>query len=194
MFVSWKLIPVAILSASLFGFSAPALAQCNAVVDCGVTTDFDSCSDGSDGAFNPAADVEIDLRTYCVRVTDFVALQEVGKVLNDTLARGQIAGGVVQGIGWALYEEVVLEDGGMVNSQMTNYIIPASADLPPIRVYFQEQPSPHGPGGAKGLGELPMDGPAPAVINAVCNALGASISSIPLTPERLMEHLEGERG
>ena len=140
------------------------------------------------------ADVEIDLRTYCVRVTDFVALQEVGKVLNDTLARGQIAGGVVQGIGWALYEEVVLEDGGMVNSQMTNYIIPASADLPPIRVYFQEQPSPHGPGGAKGLGELPMDGPAPAVINAVCNALGASISSIPLTPERLMEHLEGERG
>ena len=108
------------------------------------------------------ADVEIDLRTYCVRVTDFVALQEVGKVLNATLAQGQIAGGVVQGIGWALYEQVVLEDGGMVNSQMTNYIIPAAADLPPIRVYFQEQPSPHGPGGAKGIGELPMDGPAPA--------------------------------
>ncbi len=140
------------------------------------------------------AEVEIDLRTYAARVTDFVATQEVGKVLNPTLARGQIAGGVVQGIGWALYEEVVLEDGAMTNSQMTNYLIPAAADLPPIRVYFQEQPSPHGPGGAKGIGELPIDGPAPAVINAVCNALGTSLTSIPLTPERLMEHLEGADG
>ena len=82
----------------------------------------------------------------------------------------------------------------IISSANENADRPAAADLPPIRVYFQEQPSPHGPGGAKGIGELPMDGPAPAVLNAVCNALGTSISSIPLTPERLMEHLEGANG
>ncbi len=138
------------------------------------------------------AEVEIDLRTYVVRVTDYVALQEVGKVVNPTVATGQIQGGVAQGIGWALSEDVVLDDGVMKNAQMTNYAIPTSADLPPIRVFFEEQPSPYGPRGAKGIGELPMDGPAPAVINAVCHALGTSITTIPLTPERLMEHLESE--
>ena len=137
------------------------------------------------------AEVEVDLRTYIARVTDYVALQEVGKVVNPTLARGQIQGGVAQGIGWALTEEVLLEDGAMSNNQLANYIIPTASDLPPIRVFFDEQPSQYGPQGAKGLGELPMDGPAPAVINAVCDALGISINEIPLTPERLMEHLEG---
>ena len=140
------------------------------------------------------AEVEVDLRTCAVRVIDFVALQEVGKVLNQTLARGQIQGGVAQGIGWALYENVLLENGAMKNCQMTNYIIPGSGDLPPIRVYFEEQPTPHGPGGAKGIGELPIDGPAPAVINAVCDALGMSIRSIPLTPERLLDLLGSDAG
>ena len=125
-----------------------------------------------------------------MRVTDYVALQDVGKVIHPTLARGQIQGGVAQGIGWALLENVQAEAGGMINNLLTDYIIPTAADLPPIRVYFEEQPSPYGPHGAKGLGELPMDGPAPAVINAVCDALGTQISRIPLTPERLMEHLE----
>lgn len=137
------------------------------------------------------AEVEVDMRTYAVRVTDFVARQEVGRVLNPTLARGQIQGGVVQGIGWALYEDVVLDDGVMKNCQMTNYVIPACADLPPIRVFFEESPSPFGPQGAKGIGELPMDGPAPAILNAVCDALGIEANEIPLTPERLMTLLEG---
>ena len=136
------------------------------------------------------AEVEVDLRTYAVQVTDYVALQEVGQVVNPTLARGQIQGGVAQGIGWALFEEVVLQDGAMQNAQLTNYAIPTSQDLPPIRVYFEEQPSRYGPAGAKGLGELPMDGPAPAVLNAVCHALNTSLDTIPLTPERLMEHME----
>jgi CO/xanthine dehydrogenase Mo-binding subunit len=127
-----------------------------------------------------------------VCVTDYVALQEVGKVVNPTLARGQVAGGVVQGIGWALMEEVVVEDGAMKNAQMTNYIIPGSADVPPIRVYFDENPSPFGPQGAKGIGELPIDGPAPAVINAVCDALGVQVNAIPATPERLMQVLSPE--
>jgi len=135
------------------------------------------------------AEVEVDLRTYRVRVTDFVAVQEVGRVVNPTLATGQVQGGVAQAIGWALYENVVLEDGVMKNCQMTNYIIPASSDLPPIRVLFEEVPSLFGPGGAKGIGEMPIDGPAPAVINAVCEGLRVSINEIPLTPERLMERI-----
>jgi CO/xanthine dehydrogenase Mo-binding subunit len=137
------------------------------------------------------AAVEVDLRTYGVTVTDFVAAQEIGRVINPTLARGQIQGGVAQGIGWALTEEVVFNDGAMANTQLANYVIPTSGDLPPIRVMFEEQPSRYGPGGAKGIGELPLDGPAPAVINAVCHALRTSIGRIPLTPERLMEHLDG---
>ncbi|TWT42297.1 putative xanthine dehydrogenase subunit D [Phycisphaerae bacterium RAS1] len=138
------------------------------------------------------AQVEVDLRTYQTRVTDFVAGQEVGRVLNPTLATGQVQGGVAQSIGWALYEDVVLEDGAMKNAQMTNYAIPAASDLPPIRVFFEENRSPHGPGGAKGIGEMPVDGPAPAVINAVCDALGVSLSEIPLMPERLMDTLPRE--
>ncbi len=137
-----------------------------------------------------AAEVTVDLRTCGVTVTDYVGLQEVGRVVNPTLAAGQIAGGVVQGIGWALLEEVRTEQGAMINNQMTNYIIPASGDLPPIRVYFEEQPSLFGPGGAKGIGELPMDGPAPAIINGVCRALDLAVTTVPLTPERLLEHLE----
>ncbi len=137
------------------------------------------------------AEVEVDLRTFATRVTDFVALQEVGKVIHPVLARGQIQGGVAQGIGWALLEEVVTADGGMKNNQMTNYVIPACSDLPPIRVWFEEQPSQFGPGGAKGIGELPMDGPAPAIVNAICGALDTSVCSIPITPERLFAHLEG---
>jgi CO/xanthine dehydrogenase Mo-binding subunit len=75
----------------------------------------------------------------------------------------------------------------MVNSQMTNYIMPTSMDLPDIRVYFEEVPYLNGPGGAKGIGELPMDGPAPAIFNAVANATGADVTRLPLTPERLMD-------
>jgi CO/xanthine dehydrogenase Mo-binding subunit len=129
------------------------------------------------------AEVTVDLTTYGVSVDDFVALQEVGKVLHPILAKGQIIGGVAQGIGFALYEKVVWENGRMQNGQMTNYIMPTSADLPNIRVYFEELGNHHGAYGAKGIGELPMDGPAPAVINAVTNALGTNFDSIPLLPE-----------
>ena len=136
------------------------------------------------------AEVEVDLRTYATRVTDFVAVQEIGKVLHETLARGQVQGGVAQGIGWALLEDCKWQDGAMANAQLTNYLIPTSDDLPPIRVAFLENPYPHGAQGAKGLGELPIDGPAPAVLNAVADALGVEPTAIPLTPERLMEIAE----
>jgi CO/xanthine dehydrogenase Mo-binding subunit len=133
------------------------------------------------------AEVTVDLTTYAVSVDDFVALQEVGKVLNPVLAKGQIAGGVAQGIGFALYEKVEWRDGRMQNAQMTNYIMPTSADLPPIRVFFEEMGNAHGAYGAKGIGELPMDGPAPAIVNAVVDALGIPFDSIPLLPEDIFE-------
>jgi CO/xanthine dehydrogenase Mo-binding subunit len=136
------------------------------------------------------AEVEVDLRTYAARVIDFVALQDVGTVLNATLARGQVQGGVAQGIGWALMEDCRWRDGAMANAQLTNYIVPTFDDLPPIRVVFEETPWPGGPLGAKGLGELPIDGPAPAVVNAIARAVGIAPREIPLVPERLMALLD----
>jgi CO/xanthine dehydrogenase Mo-binding subunit len=136
------------------------------------------------------AEVSVDTLTYEARVEDFVAVQEVGRVIHPVLAAGQIEGGVAQGIGWALYENVVWQGGRMANGQMTNYIIPTSADIPPIRVYFFEHPYAGGPGGAKGIGELPMDGPAPAILNAVEQALGIAFDHVPLTPEAIMDAVE----
>jgi CO/xanthine dehydrogenase Mo-binding subunit len=133
------------------------------------------------------AEISFDELTYEARVEDFVAVQEIGRVLNPVLAAGQIEGGVAQAIGFTLFENVVWKDGRMANNQMTNYIIPTPADIPPIRVYFEENPYAYGPGGAKGIGELPMDGAAPAILNAIENAIGISFNHIPLMPERLID-------
>jgi CO/xanthine dehydrogenase Mo-binding subunit len=135
------------------------------------------------------AEVAVDTRTYSVEVKEFHALQEVGKVIHPILAAGQIEGGVAQGIGYALYEKCVYVDGLMRNNQMTNYIMPTSADLPPIHVHFEEVPSIHGPSGAKGIGELPMDGPAPAILNAIEHATGISFTEVPLLPEDIFERM-----
>ncbi|HEX8180195.1 MAG TPA: xanthine dehydrogenase family protein molybdopterin-binding subunit [Pyrinomonadaceae bacterium] len=135
------------------------------------------------------AEVTVDTLTYEVRVDDFVAVQEVGKVVHPVLAAGQIEGGVAQAIGFTLYEQVVWDEGRMRNNQMTNYIIPTAADIPPIRVFFEEQPYAYGPGGAKGIGELPMDGGAPAILNAIEHATGVAFNHVPLMPEALMASL-----
>jgi len=140
------------------------------------------------------AEVTADLTTYSVAVDDFVALQEVGRVLNPVLARGQVLGGVAQGIGFALYEKVEWREGRMQNNQMTNYIVPTSSDVPPIRAYFEELGNPHCAFGAKGIGELPMDGPAPAILNAVEDALGIPFDSIPLLPEDIFEAIAASAG
>ncbi|MFQ5777245.1 MAG: xanthine dehydrogenase family protein molybdopterin-binding subunit [Terriglobia bacterium] len=139
------------------------------------------------------AAVTLDTRTYEVQVDDFVAVQEVGRVIHPVLAAGQIEGGVAQAIGYALYENVVWKEGRMVNNQMTNYIIPTAADAPPIRVFFEEVPYAHGPAGAKGIGELPLDGTAPAIVNALENATGISFDQIPVLPESLLDALEAGR-
>jgi CO/xanthine dehydrogenase Mo-binding subunit len=136
------------------------------------------------------AEVSVDPATCEVQVEDFVTVQEVGRVIHPQLAAGQIEGGVAQGIGYALLENVVWSKGRMENCQMANYCVPTSLDVPRIRVIFVEGAYPHGPMGAKGIGELPIDGPAPAVLNAVEDAIGLSVSSIPATPESLMVAME----
>jgi CO/xanthine dehydrogenase Mo-binding subunit len=138
------------------------------------------------------AEVAVDLTTYEARVSDFVAVQEIGRVIHPVLAAGQIEGGVAQSIGWTLYERVAWREGRMLNSQMTNYIIPTAMDVPTIRVHFEESPYAHGPGGAKGIGELPMDGGAPAILAAIENATGVAFDHVPLMPEDLMRGLGRE--
>jgi CO/xanthine dehydrogenase Mo-binding subunit len=159
----------------------------------GIRWDDDKYQGDAYGAFAWAvyvAEVSVDLLTYEVHVEDFVALQEVGRVINPVLATGQIEGGVAQAIGFTLYENVVWQNGRMANGQMTNYIMPTAADLPPIRVHFAENPYAYGPGGAKGIGELPMDGPAPAILNAIENATGVGFNHVPLMPEAMMGQLK----
>ena len=135
------------------------------------------------------AQVAVDTLTYSAEVEEFWSVQEAGRVLNPVLASGQIEGGIAQGIGYALYEKVLLHNGHMVNNQMTNYIMPTAEDVPAIHVSFVEIPFSHGGFGAKGIGELPHDGPAPAILNAIRDAIGVSFTSIPLLPEDLFARL-----
>ncbi|MFI5309883.1 MAG: xanthine dehydrogenase family protein molybdopterin-binding subunit [Gemmatimonadales bacterium] len=130
------------------------------------------------------AEVEVDPVTSEARVLKLTAVVEFGRPIHPALARGQIEGATAQALGWALLEHVVMKDGAMANAQLTNYIIPTTLDTPPMDVVMLENPYPGGPFGAKGLGELPIDGPAPAVVNAIRHA-GLDARSIPATPELL---------
>ncbi len=132
------------------------------------------------------AEVEMDPDTYEIRPIHFTAVQDIGKAIHPTLVAGQIEGGTAQGIGYALLEEVVMRDGAMANAQMTNYLVPTTLDTPTMDVVIVETPSHHGPFGAKGVGEMPIDGPAPAIVNAIRH-LGLDIRQIPATPERIAE-------
>ena len=131
-------------------------------------------------------ELEVDPVTFEVTPLNVTAVAEIGKAIHPMMAIGQIEGGTAQGIGYALIEEVVMKDGRMANAQLTNYIIPTSMDAAPMDVGIMERPYQHGPFGAKGVGEMPIDGPAPAVINALRHC-GYDIRSIPATPERLMK-------
>jgi CO/xanthine dehydrogenase Mo-binding subunit len=132
------------------------------------------------------AEVEVDPDTWQATPVAFTTVHEIGKAIHPMLAAGQIEGGTAQGIGYALIEEVVMRDGRMANCQLTNYIIPTTLDTPPIDVVILENPYTHGPFGAKGVGEMPIDGPAPALINALRHA-GFDLREIPATPEKIMK-------
>jgi CO/xanthine dehydrogenase Mo-binding subunit len=131
-------------------------------------------------------ELEVDPVTCEVTPLNITAVAEIGKAIHPMMAIGQIEGGTAQGIGYALTEEVVMRDGRMANASLTNYIIPTPLDAAPMDVGLLERPYQHGPFGAKGVGEMPIDGPAPAVINALRHC-GYDVRSIPATPERLMK-------
>ncbi len=128
-------------------------------------------------------DVSVDLDTYEVHVDRCVQAVDVGKAINPAIVKGQIEGGTLQALGWALLENIVYKDGKVMNANMTNCIVPTFADAPELETITVEVPYPFGPSGAKGVGEIPMDGPAAAVANAVENALGCAFDAIPILPE-----------
>jgi CO/xanthine dehydrogenase Mo-binding subunit len=129
-------------------------------------------------------ELEVDPVTFEVKLLNVTAVQEFGRPIHPALAQGQVEGGTVQGLGYALLERVVMKNGGMANGQLTNYTIPTTLDTPPLDIVMLENPYPGGPFGAKGVGELPMDGPGPAVVNAL-RSLGYDVREIPATPELL---------
>ncbi len=131
------------------------------------------------------AEVEVDPDTYAVRPRRVTAVCEVGRAIHPTLCAGQVEGGTLQAVGWALWEEMKLEDGRYLNDRLATYIIPTIQDAPALDVHLLERPWEGGPFGAKGMGELPMDGGAPAVAQAIENATGVVVDAIPATPERL---------
>ena len=117
-----------------------------------------------------------------------------GACCNPVLAAGQIEGGIAQGIGYALYEKVVMQKGRMANNQMTNYIMPTAEDVPPIHVYLRRDSlSAMAVLAPKGIGELPHDGPAPAILNAIRDATGIGFNAIPLLPEDLFAGLAADQ-
>jgi len=146
------------------------------------------------GAYSWAAqvaEVEVDLRTGFARVVDFVSVQDVGRVLDEGLATGQVEGGVAQSLGWALLEACRFEAGAMANASLSEYAIPSVRDVPRVRVAFVQTPYAGGGQGARGLGEIPADGAAPAIANAIADATGVRPDALPLTAERVMRLLGG---
>lgn len=133
-------------------------------------------------------DLDVDQDTGEVLYRRFVSATDVGRAINPVLAEGQLEGGALQALGWATCEEVVLDERrAMRNDRLANYIIPTSADAPEMVVRLVEMPYEGAPFGAKGIGEIPMDGPAAAVAQAIESATGAVLDSLPMTPERVMD-------
>jgi len=147
------------------------------------------------GVFSYAAmvvELEIDKLTYEITVKNVVTAQDVGKAINPLLVEGQIIGGTSQALGYALLENAIFDRGVMQNAQLTNYIIPTTLDTPPMDVTIVEKPYSKGPFGAKGVGELPMDVPAPAVAAAVYDATGLFLTELPILPEKLCQALHAQ--
>ena len=144
------------------------------------------------GAFGGhIVDVEVDPETGQVKILRYTAIQNVGKAIHPGHVEGQIQGGAVQGIGWALYEGYEYDQEGQVlNSNLLDYKLPTALDVPPIEVVIVEKPFPGSPYGVRGAGETPIVPPAAAVANAVQDAIGKRIDVLPITPVRILEALE----
>jgi Aerobic-type carbon monoxide dehydrogenase, large subunit CoxL/CutL homologs len=139
------------------------------------------------------AEVEVNTETGMVRVLKVVAVHDVGKALNPTQVEGQIAGGVAQGLGYALLEDLELQEGQIKNPAFSSYLIPTALDVPEIEAILVEEAEETGPYGAKGLGEPAMLPTVAAVINAIDDAVGVRITSLPATPEKILQALAAKR-
>ncbi len=135
--------------------------------------------------------VDVDLDTGEVAVRDCVAADDLGRAIHPVLAEGQVEGGTLQAIGYATIEEMKLVDGRYLNDRLATYLIPTALDAPHIRSILVEAPYSGAPHGAKGIGELPMDVGAPAVVAAIHDATGVWIHDLPATPERILAALTG---
>jgi CO/xanthine dehydrogenase Mo-binding subunit len=139
------------------------------------------------------AEVEVDLDTGVVRVLGISAAHDVGRVINRLGIEGQIEGGIAQGIGYALYEEVQVQDGRVLNPTFTDYKLVTTQEIPELKIEFIETHDPAGPHGAKGVAEAPLVPVAPAIANAIFNATGVRITELPMTPERVLTKLQEAR-
>jgi CO/xanthine dehydrogenase Mo-binding subunit len=135
------------------------------------------------------ASVQVDLDTGEVAVIDVVAADDVGRVIHPILAEGQVEGGTLQAVGYATIEEMKLVDGRYLNDRLATYLIPTALDAPRITTILVEAPFGAVPHGAKGVGELPMDVAAPAVVAAIHDAVGAWLTELPATPERILARI-----
>lgn len=139
------------------------------------------------------AEVEIDTLTLAIRVKKVTAVIDIGTVINPVLAKGQVEGGLVQALGYSVMEKIGVRDGRFDANRLQTYIIPTMLDTPEFDVHFIEFPVPCVPHGAKGVGELPMDGLAPAIANAIEQAAGVRMTDLPITPEKLFAVLSKRR-
>ena len=139
------------------------------------------------------AEVEVDTETGEVEVLRIAAAHDCGKAVNPMLLEGQIEGGVAMGIGYGLFEEMVLENGEVMNPQFTDYVLPTALDVPEIAVALVEKPAPKGPFGAKGIAEASLLPTSPAIINAIYDAVGVRIRELPATPEKILTALKEEQ-
>ncbi len=160
----------------------------------GISFDDDTYRGDAYPAFGWAAcvaRVDVDLDTGEVHVRDVVAADDIGHVIHPILAEGQVEGGTLQAVGYATIEEIKLRDGRYLNDRLATYIIPTSLDAPRIATILVEAPYSGVPHGAKGVGELPMDVGAPAVVAAIADATGVWIPDLPASPERILAELAG---
>jgi CO/xanthine dehydrogenase Mo-binding subunit len=143
---------------------------------------------GVGGAFSTQiADVEVDPETGKVQVLRFTVVQDVGKAIHPGYVEGQMQGGAVQGIGWALNEEYVYDEkGAMRNASFLDYRMPTTYDLPMIDTVIVEVPNPGHPFGVRGVGEVPIVPPPAAVANAIYRAVGVRLRELPMNPTRVL--------
>ena len=137
--------------------------------------------------------VNVDTETGKIDILEIVAVNDGGKIINPTLAEGQVEGGCSMGIGYVIMEEVNLDKGKIKNSNFSNYIIPTSMDMPNIKTYFIEETESTGPYGAKGIGESVMIPTAPAILNAIYDAINIRFYELPVTCEKVLLELKKKK-